>query len=89
VRQACAAAAISKPVLEVPHNHVITGGLNGNTETRTLAQDVFTAKTATANYMKELHLEITQNLQLHYLIIVDVANRGADIFRYMTELGVI
>jgi hypothetical protein len=87
VGQACA-AAISEPNFEVPHNHLITGGLKGNTETRTLAQDVFTAKTATANYMKELHLEITQNLQLDYLIIVDVANRGADIFRYMTELGV-
>jgi hypothetical protein len=87
VGQACA-ATISKPNLEVAHNHLITGGLKGNTETRTLTQDVFAAKTATANYMKELHLEITQNLQLYYLVIVDVANRAADMYRYMTELGV-
>lgn len=86
--QASAAEAISKSNLEEPHNHLITGGFKGKTGTKTLTQDIIAAKIATADYMKELHLEITQSLQLDYLVIVDVANRGADVSRYMTELGV-
>jgi hypothetical protein len=72
----------------VPHNHLISGGLKGKTGTKTLTQDIIAAKIATADYMKELHLAITQSLQLDYLIIVDVANKGANIARYLTELGV-
>jgi hypothetical protein len=38
-----------QPDLEEPHNHLISGGLKGKTETITLSQDVITAKIATAD----------------------------------------
>lgn len=81
--KAFAAGVVSRQNIDVVRHQPLDKAAS-----KSLAGDILAATQSAAMYMKELHLQIAQYLQYNYLIIVEVANRAADINRHLNELQV-